>query len=133
MRDLAILFVHLFVVIYRLARPGGIRSVIAESVLVKHQLLILNLLSCSGDNRIGKLAERNTDYDSAKSVCTKHTEAASVSEKSQTGLMNHRESGSALLFDLAFSLAPYSYARYEAPLRRVTAVLPHRVIRQHHQ
>ena len=44
MRDLAILFVHLLVVICRLARPGGIRSVIAESVLVKHQLLILNRL-----------------------------------------------------------------------------------------
>jgi putative transposase len=42
MRDLAILFVHLLVVICQLARPGGIRSVIAESVLVKHQLLILN-------------------------------------------------------------------------------------------
>ncbi len=42
MRDLAILFVHLVVIICRLARPGGIRSVIAESVLVTHQLLILN-------------------------------------------------------------------------------------------
>jgi putative transposase len=42
MRNLAFLFVHLLVVICRLARPGGIRSVIAESVLVKHQLLILN-------------------------------------------------------------------------------------------
>jgi hypothetical protein len=42
MRDLAFLFVHLLVVICRLATPGGIRSVIAESVLVKHQLLILN-------------------------------------------------------------------------------------------
>jgi hypothetical protein len=31
MRDLAILFVHFLVVICRLARPGGIRSVIAES------------------------------------------------------------------------------------------------------
>src|SRR5262249_19645563 len=42
MRDLAFLFVHLLVVICRLARPSGIRSVIAESVLVRHQLLILN-------------------------------------------------------------------------------------------
>ena len=40
MPDLAFLFVPLLVVC-RLARPGGIRSVIAESVLVKHQLLIL--------------------------------------------------------------------------------------------
>src|SRR5262249_3071818 len=42
MRDLAFLFVHLLVVICRLTRPGGVRSVMAESVLVKHQLLILN-------------------------------------------------------------------------------------------
>ena len=41
MRDVVILFVHLIVTI-RLARPGGVRSVVAESVLVKHQLLILN-------------------------------------------------------------------------------------------
>jgi len=42
MRDVVILFVHLIVTAVRLARPGGLRSVIAESVLVKHQLLILN-------------------------------------------------------------------------------------------
>jgi hypothetical protein len=41
MRDVVILFVHLIVTFTRLARPGGIRSVVAESVLVKHQLLIL--------------------------------------------------------------------------------------------
>ena len=42
MRDVAILLVHLLVTVFRLARPGGVRSVVAESVLVKHQLLILN-------------------------------------------------------------------------------------------
>ena len=42
MRDVVILFVHLIVTVVRLARPGGLRSVVAESVLVKHQLLILN-------------------------------------------------------------------------------------------
>src|SRR5580693_7848538 len=42
MRDVIILFVHLIVTAVRLARPGGLRSVVAESVLVKHQLLILN-------------------------------------------------------------------------------------------
>ena len=42
MRDLVILFVHLIVTLARLAGPGGIRSVVAESVLVKQQLLILN-------------------------------------------------------------------------------------------
>jgi len=42
MRDLVILFIHLITTLARLAKPGGIRSVIAESLLVKHQLLILN-------------------------------------------------------------------------------------------
>ena len=42
MGDLAIFFVHLLVTLARLAGPGGVRSVVAESVLVKHQLVILN-------------------------------------------------------------------------------------------
>src|SRR5437879_9768304 len=42
MRDVVILFVHLIVTVVRLAGPGGLRSVVAESVLVKHQLRILN-------------------------------------------------------------------------------------------
>ena len=41
MRDVVVLFLHLIVTIARLARPGGLRSVVAESILVKHQLLIL--------------------------------------------------------------------------------------------
>jgi len=42
MRDLVILFVHVMATLARLLGPGGIRSVVAESVLVKQQLLILN-------------------------------------------------------------------------------------------
>ena len=42
MREIVILFVHLIVTVVRLTRPGGLRSVVAESVLVKHQLQILN-------------------------------------------------------------------------------------------
>ena len=42
MRDLAVLLLHLLATVARLAGPGGARSVVAESVLVKHQLLILN-------------------------------------------------------------------------------------------
>ena len=38
MRDLVILFVHLLTTVAQLASPGGVRSVVAESVLVKHQL-----------------------------------------------------------------------------------------------
>src|ERR1017187_1937769 len=42
MRNIVILFVHVLATLARLWGPGGIRSVVAESVLVKHQLLILN-------------------------------------------------------------------------------------------
>ncbi len=42
MRDLAVLFLHLLATVARLAGPGGARSVVAESLLVRHQLLILN-------------------------------------------------------------------------------------------
>jgi hypothetical protein len=41
-RDLAALLLHLLATLARLAGPGGARSVVAESVLLKHQLLILN-------------------------------------------------------------------------------------------
>jgi hypothetical protein len=41
-RDLAVLVLHLLSTVARLVGPGGVRSVVAESVLVKHQLLILN-------------------------------------------------------------------------------------------
>lgn len=42
MRELASLFIHLIWTLLRLLGPGGARSVIAETLLVKHQLLILN-------------------------------------------------------------------------------------------
>jgi hypothetical protein len=42
MRDLFILIVHLITTVIRLAKPGGLRAVVAESVLAKHQLLIVN-------------------------------------------------------------------------------------------
>src|SRR6516225_7370729 len=42
MRDLLILVVHLITTVLRLARPGGLPAVVAESVLTKHQMLILN-------------------------------------------------------------------------------------------
>jgi len=42
MRDVAILFLHMMVTMVRLTKPGGLRAMVAESVLVRHQLLILN-------------------------------------------------------------------------------------------
>ena len=42
MRDWLVLMAHLIVTIIRIMAPGGARTVIAESLLLKHQLLILN-------------------------------------------------------------------------------------------
>jgi putative transposase len=42
MRNLAVLFIHFIAVLARLLGPGGVRSLIAESLLLKHQILILN-------------------------------------------------------------------------------------------
>ena len=42
MRDLAVLILHVLATVARLAGPGGARAVVAESVLVKQQLLMLN-------------------------------------------------------------------------------------------
>jgi putative transposase len=41
MREMFILTVHLLVTLAKLARPGGVRVVAAESLAVKHQLLIM--------------------------------------------------------------------------------------------
>ena len=42
MRDIFTLVLHAIVTIIRLAQPGGLRAVVAESVLMRHQVLILN-------------------------------------------------------------------------------------------
>ena len=42
MRDWLVLLAHLIVTSIRIMVPGGARAVITESLLLKHQLLILN-------------------------------------------------------------------------------------------
>jgi len=42
MRDLVILFIHLIVTAAILVRPGGARAVVVESLILKHQLVVLN-------------------------------------------------------------------------------------------
>jgi len=42
MRELLILAIHLLITFAKLLRPGGVRAVAAESLLLKHQLLISN-------------------------------------------------------------------------------------------
>jgi putative transposase len=42
MRDLVDLFIHFIATLDRLLGPGGARCIVAESLLLKHQLLIVN-------------------------------------------------------------------------------------------
>jgi putative transposase len=42
MKDLFVLVAHLLTTLVKLMKPGGMRSVMAESLLLKHQLLVLN-------------------------------------------------------------------------------------------
>ncbi len=42
MRDLLVLLVHFLTTLARLLGPGGTRAVIAETLVIKHQLVILN-------------------------------------------------------------------------------------------
>src|SRR5205807_1763822 len=42
MSNLVILFIHFIVTLARLLGPGGVRSIVAESLIVKRQLLIVN-------------------------------------------------------------------------------------------
>src|SRR5215467_6527546 len=42
MRDIFVVLVHSIVTVVRLIKPGGLRAVVAESALTRHQLLILN-------------------------------------------------------------------------------------------
>jgi len=36
------MFIHFIATLARLLGPGGVRSIVAESLIVKHQLLIVN-------------------------------------------------------------------------------------------
>jgi len=42
MHDLLLLAIHLFVTVVKLLRPGGVRTVAAESLLLRQQLIVSN-------------------------------------------------------------------------------------------
>jgi hypothetical protein len=44
MGNLVVLFIHLIATMARLLGPGGVRSIVAESLLLKHQLVDQTLL-----------------------------------------------------------------------------------------
>lgn len=55
MRDPLTLFIHLIATLAKVMRPGGARAVVAESLLLKHQLVILN----RGRERAGPSFDRS--------------------------------------------------------------------------
>ena len=59
MRDLLLLAVHLLVTFAKLLRPGGVRAVAAESLLLKHQLLIRNRSRQRAPNLTRLIASRS--------------------------------------------------------------------------
>jgi hypothetical protein len=59
MRNLVVLFIHLIATLARLLGPGGLHSIVAESLILKHQLLIVacsrvggELLKSGGNRRL---------------------------------------------------------------------------------
>jgi hypothetical protein len=42
MHDILVVLLHSIVTVVRLIKPGGLRAVVAESALTRHQILILN-------------------------------------------------------------------------------------------
>ena len=42
MKDLIVLFIHLLTTLARLMGPGGAKAVVADSLLMKQQLLVIN-------------------------------------------------------------------------------------------
>jgi hypothetical protein len=65
MRDLAVLLLHLLTTVVRLAGPGGARAVVAESVLVKQQLLILNRSRQIGTGPSAKIPSTTGSWEAA--------------------------------------------------------------------
>jgi len=60
MRDLAILFIHLLATIAKMTHTGGARALVAESLLLKHQLMVLN----RGCERAANLRPMDRDLES---------------------------------------------------------------------
>ena len=42
MKDLIIIFLHLIAILFKLMGPGGARSIVADSLLMKQQLLVIS-------------------------------------------------------------------------------------------
>src|SRR4030067_2379017 len=63
MRDLLLLTIHLLATLAKILRPGGVRSVAAESLLLKHRLLISNRSGGTPAHRAGTSCAPNASLD----------------------------------------------------------------------
>ena len=88
MRDLAILFLHLITTALRLLRPGGARSIIAESLLIKQQLLIINRSRQRGPNL--RTTDRIVTGLCALLMCPTRVVRSAIILKPSTVLAFHR-------------------------------------------
>ena len=88
MRDLVVLFIHFIATLARLLGPGGARSIVAESLLLKHQLLIVNRSRhrspnlCPSDRILAGLMGSCAAYSSAP--VRNRTEALNPAKPSQS-------------------------------------------------
>ena len=70
MRDLMVLGIHLLVTLARLVRPGGVRAVAAESLILKHQLVIVG--------RSRRRAPNLTSFDRVASISSGHGDSLRI-------------------------------------------------------
>jgi len=65
MRHLVVLFIHFLATLVRLLGPGGVRAIVAVSLLLRHQLLIVNRSRqrspnlCAGDRILAGFLPRS--------------------------------------------------------------------------
>ena len=81
MREVILVFLNIIVTISRVTRPGGVRSVIAESVLLKHQLLVA---------RARRVGFRNTEQNPARASDPRSEDWVAIVLKPSTLLNFHR-------------------------------------------
>src|SRR5262245_3787891 len=103
MRDLLILVVHIITTVFRLARPGGLRAVVAESVLTKHQMLILNRSRRRAPNL--RIQDRFIAGLCSLWIKPSRLRKVALAFKTSTLLSFHRAPGSAQVSSVVFTEA----------------------------
>ncbi len=120
MRELFILVAHLLTTLAKLMRPGGVRAIAAESLMLKHQMLILK--------RSRKRAPKLTPWDrlllglGASVLNPKRIPKIAVGVKTSTVLRCHRAL-TKLKYQLLFSPQRRSRPGPKGPSKELIAVV----------